>query len=146
MTRTELAVFVELWRQRLIPEWRVVLMDALPPDHHGNCLATSQTDEDYTRISIHFTDECLSRDDAEVQVTVAHELLHALTRPWRTTVDRVEPYLPQVAFEQVEAERLHAEEQLVDRISRLLVTLTDNAIVGPATVEYDRPAQTESGD
>jgi hypothetical protein len=134
VTRDDLALAVEFWRQRLTPEWRVVLMDTLPPDHDGDCWATSQTAVDYTRISIHFTDECLSRDDAEVHVTIAHELLHALTRPWRTTMDRVFPYLPRAAFEQLDRERVHEEEKLVDRLSRLLVTLTPGGRVGTTAV------------
>ena len=72
---------------------------------------------------------------AEVHVTVAHELLHALTRPWRTVIDRVEPYLPQLALDHLDAEGIHEEEQLVDRISRLLVTLTGGVTVGPDTVK-----------
>lgn len=137
MTRDDLAAAVELWRQRLIPEWRVVLLDHKPPwKVDGEFYACAQTADDYPRISIHFTDDCLDRDDAEVHVTVAHELLHALTRPWRTVTDRVEPYLPQLALDHLDAERIHEEEQLVDRLSRLLVTLTlpDATSVGPATV------------
>jgi hypothetical protein len=140
MTREQLACAVERWRLILIPEWRVVLMDERPPWEVDNDFhAVSQTSEDYTEIRVHFTDECLLRDDAQVEVTIAHELLHALTRPWRGITDRVAPYLPQFAIDQLEAERVHEEEKLVDRLSRVLIAQLgpaplDGHEVGPGTV------------
>ena len=146
MTREDLPVVVELWRQRLIPEWRVVLMDTKPDwETDDDFYAISQTADDYTEIRVFFTDECLAREDANVHVTIAHELLHALTRPWRTVIDRVEPYLPQLALDHLNAERIHEEEQLVDRLSRLLVAITmpDATNVGPATVHGPPNAASE---
>jgi len=123
VTRTELAALVERWRRILLPEWRVVLMDGPPPDEqHDSFWAISQTKNDYREICVYFTPECLD-DRSRCEVTVVHELLHALTRPWRQQIDSVASDLAAPAYHALRRAREHEEEQLVDRLARVLVSL-----------------------
>jgi hypothetical protein len=122
VTRKQLARLVETWRRKLTPEWRVILMTEPPPDHEGDDFwAISQTKNDYTEVCLYFTDGCLARGAAEVEITVVHELLHALTRPWRSTIDDVETHMPKATHDLLYSQQGHEEEQLVDRLSRALV-------------------------
>jgi hypothetical protein len=122
MTRTELRGVVERWRLILIPEWRVVLMDAPYPDSSGDGYwAEAECKDDYQEICIHFTDACLARGGVDVETTVVHELLHAVTRPWRQQIDSVASDLPSAVYGRLRAARVHEEEQVVDRLARVLV-------------------------
>lgn len=124
MTREQLAQVAEQWRARLLPEWRVVLVDsaegfdgASDDDYYAIC----ETKNDYTEIRVHFTDESLARSYEEVVVTLVHEMLHALTRPWRQQIDSVACTMGSDAYRALSNARSHEEEQLVDRLSRVLV-------------------------
>lgn len=125
MTRDQLAVIAERWRALLLPEWRVVLVatskdfdDADSQDYWAIC----RTKDDYTEIRLHLTDECIARSDEEVEITLVHEMLHALTRPWRQQIDSIAGTMSSEAYRALLNARGQAEEQLVDRLSRVLVS------------------------
>lgn len=131
MTREQLAEVAELWRGLLLPEWRVVLVDSAEGFDGGSdddYWAICDTKKDYTEIRLHLTDECLVRPDDEVLVTLVHEMLHALTRPWRQQIDSVASAMGGEAYRALRNAREHEEEQLVDRLSRVLVSQ-----LGPGT-------------
>jgi hypothetical protein len=127
MSRRQLAKLVEAWRKMLIPEWRVTLKETLPPDHDGDCWATCQTSDDYRSITVHFTDDLLEESPRQVEITIVHEFLHALTRPWRKLIDDVEYEVSKPKFDLLNELREHEEEQLVDRLSCVLVAQTHGA-------------------
>lgn len=122
VTRLELLGLVEDWRALLCPEWRVILLDEPPsdtdPDEYN---AIMEAPDDYRQICMHFTDDCLRRRQESVEVTIVHELLHALTRPGRRMVQRLHGHLPSTLVQELDAWRSHEEEQLVDRLARALV-------------------------
>lgn len=123
MTRSELAEIVEEWRQMLLPEWRVVIKDRPFDDESDDDVwASCQACEDYRELRVHFTDACLRRPREQVEITVVHELLHALTRPWRQQVMSMSSDLASDVYRRLEDARRHEEEQLVDRLSRVLVS------------------------
>jgi hypothetical protein len=123
VTRTELAALVERWRRILLPEWRVLLMDGPPPDaEHDGFWAICETKPDYRELCVYFTPECLADRD-RCEVTVVHELLHALTRPWRQQIDSIASDLAAPAYHALRRAREHEEEQLVDRLARVIVFL-----------------------
>lgn len=128
MKRKQLPKLVEEWRKVLLPEWRVTLLDHPPPDHEDDDYwALCQTKDDYLAISVYFTDECLERSDREIEITVVHEMLHALTRPWRKMRDDVFSDLPRAKYDQFSRTQEHEEEQLVDRLAYVLVAQTHGA-------------------
>jgi hypothetical protein len=127
MPQKELAELVEAWRKVLIPEWRVFLKADLPPDHDGDCWATCQTSGDYREIRVHFTDDCLRRSRREIEITIVHEFLHALTRPWRKLLDDVEDEVAKPKHDLLNEVREHEEEQLVDRLSYVIVAQTHDS-------------------
>jgi len=143
VTRSELVDVVEQWRQALLPEWRILLVDHPPPaadedDEDNEYFATCQTAVDYDELRVYFTDDCLERPDEEVHVTVVHELLHALMRPHRALLEELAPQVTMAVYTVISARRRHDEEHLVERLSRALVAQALKAEgVGPATV---RPA------
>jgi hypothetical protein len=128
VTRKQLAKLVEAWRKVLLPEWRVKLMDHAPPDHDmENSWAVCQTNDDYLHINVYFTDELLKEPPRKIEITVVHELLHALVRPWRRLLNAVEDDLPARAHHALHEEQEHEEEQLVDRLAYALVAQTHGA-------------------
>lgn len=135
VTRDGLAALVEEWRAILVPEWRVLLMAKPHPETDADDIhAESQSRDDYTEICIHFTDDCLEREREAVEVTVVHELLHALTRPWRAQIDSIASQIASPLYVALTNARSHEEEQLVDRLSRVLVEQRRaGATVGPGT-------------
>jgi hypothetical protein len=125
VTRRQLAKLVEAWRKVLTPEWRITLMDEPPPDEDmANTWACCQTNDDYLHINVHFTDELLKENHRKIEITVVHELLHAITRPWRRLVDAVEDDLPARAHRVLTSEQEHQEEAFVDRLSCVIVAQT----------------------
>lgn len=123
MTRDDLAALAERWRAVLLPEWRVVLVDTAAGFDGGSdddFWAICESKSDYTEVRVHLTDECLARSDAEVEVTLVHELLHALTRPWRQQIESVAGAISQDAYRALRNAREHEEEQLVDRLSYII--------------------------
>jgi hypothetical protein len=127
MPRKELAELVEAWRKVLLPEWRVVLMHSLPEGNDGDCWAVCETADDYQRLRVHFTDDLLNRGPREIEITIVHELLHALTRPWRKLIDDVEEDIAAGKHKLLHDFQSHEEEQLVDRLSYVIVCQTHNA-------------------
>jgi hypothetical protein len=130
LTRKQLAKLVERWRQVLIPEWRVTLMDCPHPDWDQNeedFWARCQTSEDYQALKVYFPDESLERSPREIEITVVHELLHALTRPWRKQIDDVGFNLDSIRGREIRKIREHEEEKLVDRLAYVLVAQTHGA-------------------
>lgn len=137
MTRAELELEVERLRQLVIPEWRVILANQPPPDHDtDDAWATSQSMEDYDQITIHFSDECLERADATIITTIVHELLHGAFRDMRGLIDRLCGQIHRDAWQVWNAQRVHEEERLVDRLSRTIAALDAGAQVAD-----DRPLQ-----
>lgn len=137
MTRKQLAVRVEYWRRRILPEWRAVVIDEPPDwaDDRDEYLAVCQTASDYSEVRLHFTTAALERGQAEVDVTIVHELLHPLFRPMRQALDRISPSVAPTSWHAVRDQLEHDEEMAVDRLSRLIVTLdSGRRDVGPATV------------
>lgn len=135
MTRDELKIRVEHWRQRLLPEWRVLLFDEPPPwaeDEDREYNAIVQTAEDYLEARIFFTDEALDRDAPDVEVTIVHELLHPAMRELRGVIDRVQLHPAEAGS--VLSALSSAEERVVDRLSRAIVALDrDDTDLGPTT-------------
>jgi hypothetical protein len=81
----------------------------------------SRSKENYRQIDVFFTDDLLGQPAIEIEVTVVHELLHALTRPWRAQIDSLCGTLSREAYATLADQRVHEEEQLVDRLSRVIV-------------------------
>jgi hypothetical protein len=127
MPRKELAELVEAWRKVLLPEWRVVLMHSLLEGHEDDGWAVCQTDDDYRRLRVHFTDGLLERGPREIEITIVHELLHALTRPWRKLIDDVADDVGAPKHKLLHDLQSHEEEQLVDRLSFVIVCQTHDA-------------------
>lgn len=128
MTRKQLPKIVEAWRKALAPEWRVTLMDTPLPDHdEDDFWAVCQTKDDCLSLTIHFTDDCLKRSDREIEITIVHELLHALTRPWRKLLDDIRDDMSLEKHRTLDQQREHEEEQLVDRLAFTLVAQTHGA-------------------
>lgn len=107
----------------LLPEWRVELHDKPWPDAEemDDYWAISRCHDDYTTQKIHFPDESLEREPLAIEITVVHELLHALTRPWREQINSLAGSLSREAYTTLADARVHEEEQLVDRLARVLV-------------------------
>ncbi len=121
MTRPQLARLVEQWRKDLLPEWRVTLHDEPLEDMETEgAWAVCRTSDDYSKIQIHFTDDLLKQSNEEVEATVIHELLHALTRPWRKQLDAVSFELGNAKTAPLREQAEHEEEKLVDRLAYLL--------------------------
>lgn len=128
VSREELAELVESWRKELIPEWRVTLSDDPPPDFENDeAWAACQRGDDYLAITVHLTDECLKRSAREIEITVVHELLHALFRPWAKQIEDVAFDLGSLRASALRKEREHEEEQLVDRLAYCLVAQAHDA-------------------
>jgi hypothetical protein len=123
LTREQLAKLVEQWRKVLLPEWRVVLHDKPLEDMDiEDTWAVCRTPDDYLKLQIHFTDKLLeTQSNAEIEATVVHEMLHALTRPWRNLLDAIAFDLGNAKTTPLRQQQEHEEEQLVDRLSYLLV-------------------------
>jgi hypothetical protein len=138
MTRKQLAKLVEAWRKVLLPEWRVFLMDEPPPENSedNDFWAICQTKDDYRELCVFFSDDCLERSARQVEITVVHELLHALTRPWRQQIDDVAFDLGNIRASALRELREHEEEQLVDRLAYVLVAQTHESEAF-GTVERD---------
>lgn len=138
--REQLTLLVEEWRRLLCPEWRVQLSDSPHPDTDDDeIFAEVQTRTDYTEMVMHVTDRALQRPREELAVSVVHELLHALTRPWRQQIDDAAGQLSVDAARALQARRSHEEEQLVDRLARTIVDLARGPAsipVGPGTVRH----------
>lgn len=124
MTRRQLADRVEYWRRLILPEWRVILHDKPLEDMDmdvDDAWAVCRTPGDYLKIQIHFSDKLLKEPLAEIEATVVHELLHALTRPWRNLLDGVSYELGNAKTSVLREGQEHEEEKLVDRLAYVLV-------------------------
>jgi hypothetical protein len=123
VTRAELAELVEHWRAILLPEWRIEMHDEpwSDADEMDDYWAISRCHDDYASQKIHFPDASLERHPLDVEITVVHELLHALTRPWRVQINATRSALGQDVHHGLYCQREHEEEQLVDRLARVLV-------------------------
>ncbi len=161
MTRAELAELVERWRAILVPEWRIRLCDEPWSDaaEMDDYWAISQCHEDYADQKVHFPDASLERHPLDIETTVVHELLHALTRPWRDQVDSVRMALANDTAQVLRNQREHEEEQLVDRLARVLVAqahgrrpfgtvLSESAKVPSSIAEWQQgaPLMVDAGD
>lgn len=122
MTREELPARVEHWRRILVPEWLIELSDKPIDDESADdYYAMCRTRDDYTIATLYFTDDCLARPFEDVEVTIVHELLHMLTRPWRHQIRDLCGPLGGDAYRALDRAREHEEEQLVDRLARVIV-------------------------
>lgn len=122
MKRDDLAARVEHWRQRLAPEWRITLKDSGPDwKHEEDYLGTVQSDDDYQHAKLHITDAALEQSDEDVDLTIVHELIHPLLREMRSALDRLEAHVPKPAWQIVSDQFGRDEEQVADRLSRLIV-------------------------
>lgn len=122
MTRKRLALLVEDWRRILLPEWRVIVYDEPLDDMEvGDAWAACRTPDDYLKIHVYFTDKLLKESAEEIETTVVHELLHALTRPWRKQLDSVSYELGNLKTSALRESQEHEEEKLIDRLAYALV-------------------------
>lgn len=124
MTRKALALLVEDWRRILLPEWRVILHDVPLDDMEiEDAWAVCRTPDDYLKIQIHFSDKLLEESREEIEATVVHELIHALTRPWRKQLEGFSYELGEAKAAPLRARQEHEEEQLVDRLAYVFVAM-----------------------
>jgi hypothetical protein len=120
VTRPELEALVEAW-----PEWRVKLMDEPPSDEQEGFWAISQVpNPEYHEMVLHFPDNSLTRPEHHIEVTVVHELLHALLR-WvgRGMLDEIACYVPPNVHDDAADRAKRHEETFVDRVARSIVAM-----------------------
>jgi hypothetical protein len=123
VTRRELERRLEHWRERLVPEWRLTLKESGPNwQDEDDYLATVQADSDYHHAKVYFTSACLDRDEASIDVTIVHELLHLLAREMRRTLDVVKDHTPPAVHAIASETQSTGEEQLVERVAHAIVS------------------------
>jgi len=117
---------VAFWAARLVPGWRVNLVDERPGDdcHYA---AVSWGDSNFA-LDIWLSDEAMMEPWTELTATIIHELLHPLFRELR------QGFMPEPGDPAREA-WVHQEELIVERISTAVGYMDSKpeAFVGPFT-------------
>jgi hypothetical protein len=114
---------LEYWRTRIAPEWDLLLMKE-PPDEETRreSRAVIQSSTDYHQACLWIDERFVEQGDwPEIEVTIAHELLHLVTREYRCAADIL---MSEVSSRQWSTFRQisgSAEERLVDRCARVMV-------------------------
>lgn len=123
MTAGQLEQRIDLWRARLVPEWRLTIVDKPISDEMPECRAEVQADEDYHHATLYIAQSVLADELGEVDVTIVHELLHLLVRECRRTFNLVEGQVHRDVFDLLRQHFETAEEQLVERVARVVARL-----------------------
>ena len=76
MTEKQLLKRVEFWRQRVIPEWRVAVMDHPPPGLDREYVACAESDLSINEVRLFFKDEVRAMARHSADRIIVHELLH----------------------------------------------------------------------
>lgn len=119
MNRKQFRERIEYWRLILLPGWRLdVATDVVHLEVEE--LARVATDEHYLHAEVAFAKAARRRPAAEVDATIVHELLHCLTREYRRTFDLLTDHVSADMLALLNACHVAAEEQLVDRLSRVI--------------------------
>lgn len=119
MNRHQLEIRVELWRDRLAPEWRITLDPNAPPGHE-DAVASCQADNDYEHARMHFTDYCLGLELPVIDKVIIHEILHLLFREGRRCWDAVDGQVHRDVRTAVDHQHDSWEERVIERLARTI--------------------------
>lgn len=111
---------VEKWRQRLVPEWRIAVVDEVDGENMDGLLGRCEIeDPQYQRATIYLDPG--STDDPEFEATIVHEVLHVLLDPLCSHLQRL---ASESGAGSVSAElrlKRDNEERIVERLAWALV-------------------------
>lgn len=127
MTLSQLRARVNYWAKVLgLAHWRlgVSIVDGFPEseDSDARCTPSNQYDVADIDFKRDFLDES---EYEEIEVTIVHELLHALMRDWDQSIERIDEHLANAVADLWHDSVKHEREGVVDRLSKLIVALHD---------------------
>lgn len=108
---------VEHWRQQLVPEWRIIVVDEIeePGEIMGRC---EIDDRQYQQATIYLDPDLA--DDPGFEATVIHELLHVLIDPLCSQISRLAMEAGTSGMAAEHRLRQDNEERIVERLARVL--------------------------
>lgn len=119
MTKAEAEQFVEFWRARLCPEWKLELEDGAGGAE--DALASTFISEDYLHATLYLHRTVDDLPDEEAKQTLLHELLHLVLKDFDRVARRSIRSLGTKAWSLANTALEGELERTVDRLADVLV-------------------------
>lgn len=123
MTEAQLLKRIEFWRRRVVPEWRVAVLDHPPPslDPDRNYVACAESDLAINEVRLFFKPAILTMTQHSADRIIVHELLHPALDRVLDCEDVLEPHIAPSLWTAYLDGRLRTMEEFVDRMAHAIV-------------------------